>query len=64
MEQGILFSELGKAPLEYQKSFCFAETPKSTFWDDEEENLEETTSPGEAKYYDAIAQQFIFAYNL
>ena len=29
MEQGILFSKADKTTLEYRKSFCFAETPKS-----------------------------------
>ena len=63
MEQGILFSKADKTTREYRKSFCFAETPKSAFWD----RNEQTERPGgkvtreEAMSYDAIMEEIILA---
>ncbi len=59
MEKGILFSEIGRPSREYEKSFCFAETPRSSYWDEEEPNAEVTRE--EAQRYDAIMEQIIAA---
>jgi len=56
MEKGILFSKAKKTTREYEKSFYFAETPWSAFWDREEQR--EVTRE-EALRYDAIMQNVI-----
>lgn len=63
MEQGILFLKPEKAPVEYQKSFCFAETPRSDFWDgnDPTGRTQPEVTREEAQFYDLIMQKIIAA---
>lgn len=63
MEKGILFSKADKTTREYHKSFCFAETPKSAFWDrnDQTERPCGKVSREEARSYDAIMEKIILA---
>ncbi len=57
MEQGILFSKAEKSTREYRKSFCFADTPKSAFWDREEQGGPVTEEM--AQRYDEIMKKII-----
>lgn len=58
MEEGILFLKAEKAPLEYQKSFCFAGTQRSAFWDGE---AHAEVTHEEALYYDAVMEKIVSA---
>lgn len=61
MEKGILFSKAEKTPKEYQKSFCFAEMPKSAFWDGEDQigSVRREVTQEEARRYDAIMEEVV-----
>lgn len=61
MEKGILFSKAEKATCEYEKSFCFGETPRSVYWDRTEQasSLRREVSHEEAQYFDEIMDKII-----
>lgn len=61
MERGILFSKAEKPTREYCKAFCFADTPKSAFWDrkDPEETAQRPVTGKKARYYDEIMKKII-----
>lgn len=58
MEKGILFDKAGKLPLEYCKSFVFANIVRSAFQDKNDSNKREVTRK-EAEYYDEIMDKII-----
>jgi hypothetical protein len=58
MERGVLFSDRGIPSLQYQKSFCWAETPRSSFWDEEDQDisLHQEVTREKARDYDIFME--------
>ena len=61
MERGILFSKAEKSAREYCKAFCFADTPKSAFWDRKDSKAADQKQITEkrAQYFDEVIKKII-----